>query len=82
MAGGLSIRTDEAKTERSYLMEIHVIIDEGGIFQGCYVSPELSNAEIELIDFVTDDEDEFAEAERRYDTCVQRALKGELKVVY
>lgn len=63
-------------------MEIHIIIDEGGIFQGCYVSPELADAKVELIDFVTDDEEELSDAQDRYVRCVQRAVDGELKLVF
>ena len=63
-------------------MEIHIIIDEGGIYQGCYVSPDLSNVDVELIDFVTEDISEWEDAQDRYNMCVQRALNGELKAVY
>lgn len=58
--------------------EIKVLIDDGGIFQGLYVSPELSDCKVELLDFVTDDPDEIEDVEHRYQLCVDRAKKGEL----
>lgn len=62
-------------------LEIKVLIDEGGIFQGLYVSPELKGSKVELMDFVTDDEEEIADVAKRYDTAVERAKKGELVVI-
>ena len=61
------------------MREIKVIIDEGGIFQGLYVTPGLEDCEVELIDFVTDDPDEQEDAQRRYAECLERAQRGELK---
>ena len=60
------------------MREIKVIIDEGGIFQGLYVTPELKDCDVELIDFVTDDPEELADAQRRYDEVLERARIGEL----
>lgn len=60
------------------MREIKVVIDEGGIFQGVYVSPELKDCEVELLDFVTEDEDEQEDVQKRYDECISRAMKGEL----
>jgi len=60
------------------MREIKVLIDEGGIFQGLYVSPELSDCQVELLDFVTDDYEEIEDVNRRYDRCVERAKSGEL----
>lgn len=61
------------------MREIKVIIDEGGIFQGLYVTPGLEDCDVELIDFVTDDPDEQEDAQRRYDECLARVEHGELK---
>ena len=58
--------------------EIHVVIDEGGIFQGAYVTQNISDSVVELIDFVTEDPDEFEETEQRHKEAVERAIKGEL----
>ncbi len=63
-------------------MEIKVLIDEGGIFQGVYVSPELSGCDVELLDFVTDIPEELEDVNKRYEAAKQRALKGELVVIY
>ena len=60
------------------MKEIKVLIDEGGIFQGLYVSPELSDCHVELLDFVTDDSDEIEDVNRRYQRCLERAKRGEL----
>ncbi len=60
------------------LPEIKILIDEGGIFQGIYVSPELKDADVELIDFVTDDPDELEDAETRHCEAVSRTSVGEL----
>ncbi len=49
------------------MREIKVVIDEGGIFQGLYVTPGLEDCQVELIDFVTDDPDELEDTQRRYD---------------
>ena len=63
--------------------EIKVIIDEGGIFQGLYVTPGLEDCDVELIDFVTEDQDEIDDAQKRYDECLERELNGELiNIVY
>ena len=59
--------------------EIKVVIDEGRMFQGLYVTPELADCEVELIDFVTDDLDEIEETQIRYNECLARAQNGELK---
>ena len=61
------------------MREIKVIIDEGGIFQGLYVTPGLEDCDVELIDFVTDDPDEQEDTQRRYDECLARVERGELK---
>ena len=60
------------------MLEIKVIIDEGGIFQGLYVSPEIKGADVELVDFVTDDPADMADMRDRYDHILQRARTGEL----
>ena len=60
------------------MREIKVIIDEGGIFQGLYVTPGLEDCDVELIDFVTDDPEEFDDAQKRYDKVQERAKNGEL----
>ena len=60
------------------MREIKVIIDEGGIFQGLYVTPGLEDCEVELIDFVTDEPDEIEDTQKRYDECLARAQNGEL----
>lgn len=62
--------------------EIKVLIDRGGIFQGLYVSPELEDCKVELLDFVTDDAEEIDDVEKRYEDCVRRAKAGELKCIY
>lgn len=62
--------------------EIKVVIDEGGIFQGLYVTPGLEDCEVELIDFVTDDPDEIEDTQKRYDECCERAQNGELKNIW
>lgn len=64
------------------MREIKVLIDEGGIFQGLYVSPELADCAVELLDFVTDDPEEIEETEKRYEDCVRRARSGELAVIF
>ena len=64
------------------MREIKVVIDEGGIFQGLYVSPELEDCQVELIDFVTDDPEEAEETQRKYDECLSRAKDGELKNIW
>ena len=60
--------------------EIKVLIDEGGIFQGVYVTPDIAVLcpEIELMDFVTDDPDELDAVASRYEKCKERALRREL----
>ena len=58
--------------------EIKIIIDEGGIFQGVYVSPELQKAEVEVIDFVTDNPEQLKNASQRYDEIIKRVRKGQL----
>ncbi len=63
-------------------MEIKVLIDESGIFQGLYVSPELNECKVELLDFVTDDPDEMEDVEKRYEDAKRRAKAGELVVIY
>ena len=63
-------------------MEIKVLIDEGGIFQGLYVSPGLKECKVELLDFVTDDQDEIEDVEKRYEDAKRRAKAGELVVIY
>lgn len=63
------------------MLEIKVLIDEGGIFQGLYVSPELKDADVELIDFVTDDPAELDDAQERLDMAVSRTGVGELVFV-
>lgn len=63
------------------MLEIKVLIDEGGIFQGLYVSPELKDADVELIDFVTDDPTELDDAQERLDMAVSRTGAGELVFV-
>lgn len=62
--------------------EIHVLIDEGGIFQGCYVTPDLVEASVYLMDFVTDDPDEQDEVEKEYNKVQERAKKGELICIF
>ena len=64
------------------MREIKVIIDEGGIFQGLYVTPGLEDCDVELIDFVTDDPEEQEDAQRRYNECLERAQRGELKNIW
>ncbi len=61
--------------------EIKVLIDEGGIFQGLYVSPELKDCEVELLDFVTDDPDELDDVEKRNEKAEERVKSGELVVI-
>lgn len=63
------------------MREIKVLIDEGGIFQGLYVSPELKDCEVELLDFVTDDPDEMEDVQERYEKTQERARNGELVVI-
>ena len=63
------------------MREIKVLIDEGGIFQGLYVSPELKDCEVELLDFVTDDPDEMEDVQERYEKTQERARNGELIVI-
>ena len=62
--------------------EIKVLIDEGGIFQGLYVSPELKDCSVELLDFVTDDPDEKQDVQDRYDDARRRAGNKELVVIF
>ncbi|MBO4847271.1 MAG: hypothetical protein J5525_13380 [Lachnospiraceae bacterium] len=62
--------------------EIKVLIDEGGIFQGLYVSPELKDCKVELLDFVTDDPVEIDDVTKRYEATKERARRGELEVIY
>ena len=64
------------------MFEIKVVIDEGGIFQGLYVSPEISDCDVELIDFVTDDPDELESAGHALDEAARRAMRGELELVF
>ena len=62
--------------------EIKILIDEGGIFQGLYVTPELADYDVELMDFCTDDPHELEDVERRYEDAKRRAKAGELKVIW
>ncbi len=62
--------------------EIHVLIDEGGIFQGLYVSPEIADSDVELLDFCTDDSDEIDDVTKRYEDVKKRAKNGELSVIW
>ena len=62
----------------SDMREIKVIIDEGGIFQGLYVTLGLEDCDVELIDFVTDDPNKQEDTQRRYDDVLGRAKNGEL----
>lgn len=64
------------------MYEIKVVIDEGGIFQGLYVTPEIADCDVELIDFVTDDPDDLAEANSKLRQAADRALRGELELVF
>lgn len=64
------------------MREIKVVIDEDGIFQGLNVTPGLEDCEVELIDFVTDDPDELEDTQRRYDECLERAQRSELKNIW
>ena len=64
------------------MREIKVLIDKGGIFQGCYVSPELKDCDVELLDFVTDDPDELEDVAERLTDAEARAEKGELVLIY
>ncbi len=61
--------------------EIKVIIDEGGIFQGLYVSPALADADVELLDFVTDDPNELDDVTERYEEAKKRCDDGELELI-
>lgn len=65
--------------------ELKVLINEGGIFQGVYLSKEIAdryNICLELIDFVTDDNEELVAAQAAYESAKERAKKGELRVVW
>jgi hypothetical protein len=62
--------------------EIHVLIDEGGIFQGCYVTPDIADAKVDLIDFYVTDENDIDTANKKYETVKERAKNGELKNIY
>ena len=63
------------------MLEIKVLIDKGGIFQGLYVSPQLKDA-VELIDFVTTDPDEYDEAEKKMKEADKRKDAGKLAFIY
>lgn len=58
--------------------EIKVWIDEGGIFRGVFVSPELKDSDVELIDFVTEDGEEYENAEKLLNDAFSRVDAGEL----
>lgn len=59
-------------------MDIKILIDEGGIFQGLYVSPELKEADVELLDFVTDDPGEIDDVTNRKAVADEREKQGSL----
>ena len=61
------------------MKEIKVLINSGGVFEGLFVSPELVNCDVELLDFCTDDPDELDDTEQRYQEIEKRVEDGELK---
>lgn len=71
--------SDEAEKET----RIVVHIDEGGMFQGIYVTPDIAekNPEVELIDFCTDDSGEEEATSKAYDACIAQERVGKLVVI-
>ena len=63
------------------MKEIKVLINGGGVFEGLFVSPELANCDVELLDFCTDDSDELDDTEQRYQKVEKRVENGELKFI-
>ena len=60
--------------------EIVVHIDEDGMFQGVFVSPEIAETcpVVELIDFCTDDPEEEAATKQAYDDIISEVKAGRL----
>lgn len=60
---------------------IKIVIDEGGLYQEMFVSPEiaaLGPIRVELIDHCTDDPDELAATEAAYADCLKEHKEGRL----
>ncbi len=62
--------------------EIKVIVGNGGLIEEVYVSPELKDADVEVIDFCTDDPDELDEVKESYDELDKKASAGKLINIY
>ncbi len=60
------------------MREIKVVIDEGGLFQEVFVSPELRDCSLEVLDFCTDDPHELDRIQAEYEECLHRTIKNEL----
>lgn len=58
--------------------EITAFIDKGGIFQGIYVPPELKDAKVDIIDYVTEDGDEIEKADETFEAANKKVETGEL----
>lgn len=63
-------------------MDIKIILGEGGCLEDVFVSPELKDADVEIIDFCTQDPDEVDDANERYDEAKSLIEKGDLISVY
>ena len=64
------------------MKEIKVIMNSGGCIQSVYVSEELKDADVEIIDFCTTDEEEIEGAEEAWKDVEAREKKGLLVPIY
>lgn len=62
------------------MSKIVIHIDEGGIFQGLYVTKDIADwdPQVELIDFCTDDPDEIEATEQAYTDVLAKEKAGKL----
>ena len=63
-------------------MEIKIVMNSGGMITDVLASPELADVDVEVIDFCTNDPDEYDEAEENWQEAKEKWRKGELTSIY
>ena len=63
-------------------LDIKVVVNNGGVVQSVYVPAELKNADVEVIDFCTDDPDRYEEADEAWQEVEAAEMEQKLVAVY
>lgn len=64
------------------MSEIKVIMNNGGVIESVYVSPDIEDIDVEIIDFCTDDPYEEEEAEEAWKKVEEAEKNGTLIAIY